>query len=201
MGRSYIWQLNNKETTPEEIEALDVFCRDSFKAACVAEVDTIDQGLGTTASSKRRAIELGLSDDYCKAWLVPHHAKRCLEHLDSFKRNHVDKAPNAESPLSTRVTKHYPELTEQRGARLDPIFSSDMLDTFSELKAYSYRWDEWVQNYRGMMESVNVATAYMTGEQRKKMTYLHYKGNFLMMYEELVGLLRDLMALGRLGLY
>lgn len=203
MSSNEIWQLNNSELASNEVNELNSFCREfsekSFNEVCIKEVDTINQGLGTKASVKRRTIELDLSSKIRKAWLVPHHAKQCLEHLNNFKQNYVDITLS--EGTSKSVAKLYSELVEQRGARLNPIFSPDMLDTFSELEEYAVRWHKWAQNYRSMIESVDIATAYMSGVTRNKMIHQHHSGNFNMMYDELVMLLRDLMALGNVSVY
>ncbi|MDP3087084.1 MAG: hypothetical protein Q8M99_02660 [Methylotenera sp.] len=203
MSNNEIWQLNNRDLASNEVKELNSFCIEfnekSFSETCIKEVDIINQGLGPKASAKRRTIELDLSSKIRKAWLVPHHAKQCLDHLNNFKQNYVVGTPS--EGVSKRVAKLYSELVEHRGARLDPIFSPDMLDTFSELEEYAIRWYKWAKNYRSMIESVDIATAYMTGDAQNKMIHQHHRGNFNMMYDELVMLLRDLMALGHRSVY
>lgn len=175
------------------------FDRESFDKLRWEHAENINNGLGHEATTKRRIIEVQCSSDLKKAWLVGHHSKVALEHLASYKANHIDSLRNRESSINDRLKKIYPSLLTSIGCRLEPLFTEDMLSTFYELEEYAERWNTWKQDFTDFMISLDTATKHLSGTDATKTRYGLFKSKLHIMYPDMVSLLRDLMALG--GVY
>lgn len=169
------------------------FDMDEFDAL----LETAGQGrnspvIGPKNTAKHRALELMASDRYRKAFLVVQHAKVCLEHFEYFKRDFVDPG---EYSHAVRLKK-YQEMPDDRAMRLAPIFTPEILETFPELREYSERWAEWSGGYQKDLEQVYGVTRWMPQSERNRERCRLFRGCFLQRYQELIVLLRDLIALG-----
>lgn len=177
--------------------ARDAFNHELFRA----ELDAAGIGVrkpvyGPRVAALQRSIELALSSNPRKVWLVGQHARVCLEHLEYFKRQHVDSEPDSFSSMAYRFRTLYPEMPSFCGARLDPVFTPDMLETFPELHEYAARWDGWQVDYQNMLASVIEATIAIHPKKRQgEMRLELYRSRFDEFYDELAGLLRDLIGL------
>lgn len=150
---------------------------------------------GYVPLAKHRTIELEMANDSEKAHKFKHHVDCAVQELECIARLHIDGECSDISSLSHRVNTIFKKLPIIVGTRLRPIFSTEMLFEFPELKDCELRWREWCSKHEKKYASILSDTKNLSKYSRNKEIQKLFRLYFEHAHEELQILLGDLIAL------